>query len=142
MKRKFRLVEGGKLAKPSIFADLEALRIPDDDPAGVDNDLPRRKRRGRKPHMPQIEGEFVPVLPERLWDRQYDFVYPPRTRLYLFIVMRSRRGLEPFPLTNDMTANLAISGHHKTEYLKELEQHGLVVVTRRGRATVVVSAEG
>jgi len=56
--------------------------------------------------------------------------------------MRSRRGLEPFPLTNDMTANLAISGHHKTEYLKELEQHGLVVVTRRGRATVVVSAEG
>jgi hypothetical protein len=92
--------------------------------------------------MPKIGSEFAPVTPERLCDRRYDFVYPPRTRLYLFIVMRSKRGTAPFPLTNDLTAKLGIDRHHKFDYLRDLEQHGLVVMTRMRRAAPWVSAEG
>jgi len=92
--------------------------------------------------MPKIESEFAPVTPGRLCDRRYGIVHPPITRLYYFIVARSKRGTQPFELTNMLAAELGIDRHRKAELLKKLEQHGLVVVTRWGRASVWVSADG
>jgi hypothetical protein len=100
------------------------------------------QRRGQKPRMPKIDGKFAPVEPKRLQDRRYDIVYPPRTRLFLFIVARSKRGTAPFALTNVLAATLGLDRYHKSRLLGQLEQHGLVVITRRKGTTVWVSAEG
>jgi hypothetical protein len=98
------------------------------------------KRRGRKPRMPKIDGIFAPVTVDQLYDRRFDKVYPPKTRLYLFIVAESLRGTRPFDLTGDMIAQLGINRHHKSDYLRVLERHGLVEVIRAGKTTVRVLA--
>ena len=140
------VVAGGK--REVNFDDYAYVLGPDPaEPAGATADAPEppgttTAKRGRKTRMPPIEGLFAPTTLERLYDRQYHKVYPPLTRLYLFIVAQSYRGTQPFELTNAMAAKLGINRHHKSEYLGMLERHGVVAVIRDGQATVIVSATG
>ena len=99
-------------------------------------------KHGRKPRMAKIHGKFAPVEPQRLYDRRFDIVYPPRTRLYLFIMAESKRGMEPFRLTSAMAAKLGIGRQLRLHHLKCLERKGLIHVRREGRQAILVSATG
>jgi hypothetical protein len=101
---------------------------------------PPKTKRAKRERLSRIEEDFAPVLSRRLRDRHYDSAYPPRTRLYLFIMIRSKRGAEPFALTQAEISGLNINRRLKTKYLLQLERAGLVSAVWKGRSAPIVAA--
>jgi len=66
----------------------------------------------------------------KLLDSRYHGLFPPRTRLYLFLQIRTRNGREPIRLTGAMVADLGLDGQGKSRYLHQLEAAGVVRVNR------------
>ena len=77
---------------------------------------------------------------EHLLNRQLDdLLYPARTRVLLFLMIKSRRGKQPVVFTNAMAAMIGVSRWQKNRHLKTLVSLGLVTVAWSGHASPVVT---
>jgi hypothetical protein len=124
MKSKFRIVEGGKPAKPSIFQDLEALRItPDDDDEGP-KETPQHVETGEV--WPAGTFALVP----KLWHDRLKELPDPGGNLYsLAWVLLYRANLKPrFPVTEREMFTAGVARQHKRRILERLEAAGLIRV--------------
>jgi|SRR6516165_7332558 hypothetical protein len=77
-----------------------------------------------------VEEACARVELAKLFDHRYHGLFPPRTRLYLFLQIRTRNGREPIRLTGAMVADLGLDGQGKSRYLHQLEAAGVVRVNR------------
>ena len=76
------------------------------------------------------EGACARVPLSELLDSRYHVLYPPKTRLYLFLQLKTENGRKPVRLTGAMVADLGLDGQGKGRYLHQLEAAGAVRVTR------------
>jgi hypothetical protein len=65
-----------------------------------------------------------------LLDARYHGLYPPKTRLYLYLQIKTENGRKPVRLTGAMVADLGLDGQGKGRYLHQLEAVGAVRVKR------------
>jgi hypothetical protein len=65
--------------------------------------------------LPRQPGYWAPVPLAELLDRGNDEIYPARTRLLLYLVIKSRRGQRPVRLTNEMAAEIGLDRRRKCE---------------------------
>lgn len=79
-----------------------------------------------KPARLPFARTWLPCLTGREWDD----VYPPRTRLWLLLLIKSREGRRPVRLTNKLAQEIGLDRYAKTRALARLERAGLVSVTR------------
>ena len=77
----------------------------------------------------------------RTWltDRRWDAVYPPRTRLWLLLLIKSKEGRKSVRLTNEMAAEIGLDRHAKARALARLKKAGLVSVPPTGHEVPVVT---
>jgi hypothetical protein len=68
------------------------------------------------------------VALSELLDSRYHGLYPPKTRLYLFLKIITENGRKPVRLTGAMVADLGLDGQGKGRYLRQLEAAGAVRV--------------
>jgi hypothetical protein len=54
-----------------------------------------------------------------LTDPRLDAVYPPRTRLWLYLLIKTREGRKPVRLTNKMAAEIGLDRHAKDRHAKD-----------------------
>ena len=122
MKSKFRVVEGDK--RPSIFRNLEALRIVDDDdhsPEEVQTPSEASDVSGA------WERGLFAIWPE-LWHDPLKELRDPGAGLYrLSWVLLYRAHIEPrFPVTSRMMFKAGVARQYKRRILERLENAGLV----------------
>jgi hypothetical protein len=119
----------------SMTVDLSDAFLPDDDEDEVTPQQPRRRP------LPRTNGLWDPVpLPCLLayQDRKWGTVFPPLSRLYHYLRIKSRRGAWPVKLTNAMASEIGLARQQKAYHLRQLEELQLVKVTRSGKRSVVV----
>lgn len=122
MKSKLHVVEGGK--KPSIFRNLEALRIPPDDEDGPEEALqpPHKRRRFRR---------FDEIWAERLLTAD---PLPSREALLLALVLVTEADFKRhITVATAITKAARLTRFNKRAALGDLERLGLVRVEWRGR---------
>jgi hypothetical protein len=68
-----------------------------------------------------------------LLDRGNDEIYSARTRLLLYLAIKSRRRQRPVRLTNEMAAEIGLDRKRKCETLRYLESRGRVTVVQVGQ---------
>ena len=79
-------------------------------PAALDtSSLPQAKAA----RLPRHQGLWAAVTLDELTDRCRDGIYPARTRLLLFLRIKSRRGQKPVTLTNAMAEEIGLSRQKK-----------------------------
>jgi hypothetical protein len=83
-------------------------------------------------------GLFAAVPLDWLSDRRWDEVFPTRLRLYLYLVIKSRRGQKPVRLTNAMAAEIGLTKQSKMRTLRWLEARGFLRVVSRGSRTPLI----
>ena len=76
---------------------------------------------------------------EELTDRQRDGTYSARTRLLLYLRIKSRRGQKPVVLTNAMAEEIGLDRHQKRICLNYLMDCGDIDVERQGKRNPVVT---
>jgi hypothetical protein len=76
-----------------------------------------------------------------LTNRQFDAAYPPITRLWLYLLIRSKEGRHRLSLTNAMAAEIGIDRYQKYRLLRQLERAGFVAVDRVGRSAPAVTVK-
>ena len=69
--------------------------------------------------LPRHQGLWAAVTLEELTDRRRDGTFSARTRLLLYLRIKSRRGQKPVVLTNTMTEEIGLDRQAET-YLPEL----------------------
>jgi hypothetical protein len=100
---------------------------------------PERKPKVRKttkparPRLPRSDKPFTRVF------HSWIGLFPPRSRLLLVLIYRSREGREKVQLTAAIAAEAGIPSPDKSRYARELEQLGLVRVERDGQAVLTVT---
>jgi hypothetical protein len=121
MKSKFRVVEGGKRVKPSIFSDLEALRIPPDD-----GDLQEAQEHVEAGDLWQ-DGAFAMV--PKFWHRRLRAINASGDLRGLAWVLLYRANIKPcFPVTSREMFEAGVARQYKRVFLERLEAAGLVRV--------------
>jgi hypothetical protein len=119
---RLRLVGDNSGSGSHIFDDLEKARyVPRPEVEAAELKLQRRPGW----YFAQVELAWL-TDPERRSD------FSPEIRLYLYLQIKSRRGLHPVRLTNLMLADIGIHAHNKTRYVRRLEARGLVKVVSSG----------
>jgi hypothetical protein len=120
-KPKLRLVE----TQPSIFANLEALRIVDDDESSskevqAPSEAPEAWERGPFAMFP------------KLWhDRLKDLPGADSYRLAWVLLYRGNLGERRFPVTSRLMFMAGVHRQHKRRVLERLESEGLIRVEWR-----------
>jgi hypothetical protein len=97
------------------------------------------KPRKKSPRMRHSTVPFVRTPLPWLADREFDTIYPPKTRLWLYLVHATREGLEPVRLTNRAAASVGLSREGKRRVLAHLEKVGRISIIRTGNRLPVVS---
>jgi hypothetical protein len=92
--------------------------------------------------LPRSGGPFMMVPLAWLTDRQMDVMFPPTTRLYLYLVLKSWHGAKPVKVTGAMMDELGLRRKHKSYSLRRLERAGLAITERVGHAAPVVVVLG
>jgi hypothetical protein len=82
---------------------------------------------------PEAGRNAAPVPLAELLDRGNDEIYSARTRLLLYLAIKSRRGQRPVRLTNEMAAEIGLDRRRKCEALRYLESQGRVTVVQVGQ---------
>jgi hypothetical protein len=100
--------------------------------------LGQQPQRPRGAKLPRNKGLFASVRLEWLTDRRYDELFPARVRLFLYLLIKSRRGTNPVQLTNAMASKIGISRQIKSRCLWWLSGHGLVKIENIGHSSVTV----
>ena len=106
---------------------------------------PRRFRLGPgKPtpvarRMQRSSVPFARSLLPWLTDRRWDAIYPPRTRLWLLLLIKSKEGRDSVRLTNSMAAEIGLDRHAKARALAQLKRVGLISVTQTGHKVPIVA---
>ena len=91
-------------------------------------------RRAKRKSLP-----FAQVPLDRLTNRQRDSILPPRTRLWLYLLIKSRAGRNPVRLTNPKAAEIGLDRYAKARALAHLRRAGFVAVEQRGKEAPVVT---
>src|SRR6516165_10884512 len=87
--------------------------------------------RDEKPPAEEVAAEAcAPVTLAKLLDRRYHGLFPPRTRMYLYLQIKTRNGRDPIRLTDAMAIALGLYRGSKATCLRQLEAAGVVRVTR------------
>ena len=108
----------------------------------VDDDLYAGEEpapKAKPPRLPRSKKEFAMVPLRWLTNRRMDDVFPARTRLYLYLQYRSRRGMQEVKLTNKEVGKLGLTKQNKMRDLRWLEARGLLTVVSTGSEMVRVS---
>jgi hypothetical protein len=121
-----------------IFSRISEYTV-DPDEAGADRQGDGKPTAARAPRLPRNEGLFAPVPLEELTDRSWDWMFPARVRLYLYLRIKSRRGAQTVRFTNEMAAAIGLPKQNKMRELRLLEKRGLVACARHGNRTPIVS---
>jgi hypothetical protein len=88
--------------------------------------------RNKKPSAEEIAAETcVRIELSELLDSRCHALYPPKTRLYLYLRVKTENGRKPVRLTGAMVADLGLDGQGKGRYLHQLEAAGVVRVRSR-----------
>ena len=66
----------------------------------------------------------------KLLDSRYHGLFPPRTRMYLYLQIKTRNGRDPIRLTDAMAVQLGLYRGSKATCLRQLEAAGVVRVQR------------
>jgi hypothetical protein len=121
MTRAFRLIEGGK--KPSIFADLDALRIEPESDDGLAKALQHSDGGGGEP--PPTAFAMVP----KLWFDRLKTLNRPAGLWRFAWVLVYRANLKPrFPVTSTIMWEAGVARQYKRKFLELLKGLGLVRV--------------
>jgi hypothetical protein len=96
-----------------------------------------RKSPAAKPARPRLPRSYKPFT--RVF-HSWIGLFPPRSRLLLVLIYRSREGREKVQLTAAIAAEAGIPSPDKSRYARELEQLGLVRVERDGQAVLTLTA--
>jgi hypothetical protein len=119
--------------------DLSAMLRPE--PAALSATGVLKVRPARKAKRLQQDTDYlwaqVPLW--QLVDRSWDSFYPPKTRVLLYLRIRSHHGKYCVRFTNQMAAEIGLDRFQKSRYLRGLEALGLVAITRNGRSTPEVA---
>jgi hypothetical protein len=102
----------------------------------------KRGREGAPPkvqRLPRIPGLWAAVTLEELTDRRNDETYSARTRLLLFLRIKTKRGQRAWRLTNEQAASIGLDRKLKSRCLRYLELSGYVSVAQRGQRVPVVT---
>jgi hypothetical protein len=91
-------------------------------------------RRAKRKRVP-----FAQVPLDCLTDRQGDAIFPPRTRLWLYLLIKSRAGRNSVRLTNPKVAEIGLDRHAKSRALAQLRRAGLVSVVQQGSEAPIVN---
>lgn len=91
-------------------------------------------RHGKRKSVP-----FAKVPLDQLTDRRWDEIYPPRVRLWFYLVVKSRSGRNSVRLTNQKAAEIGLDRHGKSRALARLQSAGLVSVIQQGLEAPVIS---
>ena len=83
--------------------------------------------------LPRHKGLWASVPLAELLDRGNDEIYSARTRLLLYLAIKSRRGQRPVRLTNEMAAEIGLDRRRKCEALRYLESQDRVTVVQVGQ---------
>ena len=83
-----------------------------------------------KDEKPLADEAGVRVALSELQDSRYHGLYPPKTRLYLYLKIKTENRRKPVRLTGAMVADLGLDGQGKGRYLRQLEAAGVVRVRR------------
>lgn len=116
---------------PSVFDDLEKLRIPLEE-------LDDASDRKVSPRFTRLSELFSPVLLSHLIDPAWHDFYPSTVRLYHYLWIRSGGGKQLVRLTSEMAGEIGLSRWNKSKALRELETLGLVTVARAGQKVPTV----
>jgi len=101
--------------------------------------LNQGKRRDAPARLPRHQGLWASVPLAELTDRRRDGTYSARTRLLLYLRIKSRRGQKPVVLTNTMAEEIGLDRHQKCVCLGYLEAQGDISVERAGRKNPIVT---
>jgi hypothetical protein len=105
------------------------------DPLG---DVPAVKARRRIPRSD--EGvSWAKVEKTTLMKSRFFKYYPPRSRLFLLLRIRTADGQYSAYLTNVAAAAIGLSRYQKSRLLKEMEEDGVITVERRIGCSPVVT---
>jgi hypothetical protein len=83
--------------------------------------------------LPRQQGLWASIPLAELLDRGNDEIYSARTRLLLYLAVKSRRGQRPVRLTNEMVAEVGLDRRRKCDALRYLESQGRVRVVQVGQ---------
>jgi hypothetical protein len=89
--------------------------------------------------MPRSRERFARTPLGWLTDRHRDAIFPPRTRLWLYLLIKTREGRKPVRLTNLLAAEIGLDRHAKARALAQLRRAGLVSITQQGFEAPVVT---
>ncbi len=103
-------------------------------PAALDTS----KLRQPPKRLPRTPGLWAPVTLEELTNRHHDGIYSARTRLLLYLRIKTKRGEREWRLTSEQAAEIGLDRREKSRSLRYLEQHGYVSVSQRGHQVPVV----
>ncbi len=101
---------------------------------------PGKTSESRKARRLRNTGLYAPVPLTSLMDRAWDAVYHPRTRLFLYLWVRSHQGQQSVKLTNAMAAEIGLDKQQKWRYLRQLKDTRRIAITQDGNnaPTIVV----
>jgi hypothetical protein len=81
--------------------------------------------------IPRSSVSYAKVEKTTLTSRRYDVVYPPLTRLWLLLRIRSAEGQYEVTLTNEAVRDIGISRWQKGRLLSQLTDEGLILTEQR-----------
>jgi hypothetical protein len=111
-----------------------ALEAVDDDLHAGEGPAPNARPSPKHKRLSRIEVDFAMVPLPWLRDHTWYHVFPARTRLYLYLQYKSRRGTKVVRLTNDMAKEIGLAKQNKMRDLRLLEAEGFVTVLEVDRA--------
>lgn len=97
-------------------------------------EAPEHTPRHKKPRQPLWTRVWESQLTNPVW-RSF---YPAKTRLLLYLRIRSNRGRWPVRFTNAMAAEIGLDRAAKSRCLHQLEADGLIEIEQAGKSTPVV----
>jgi hypothetical protein len=89
--------------------------------------------------MPRSWERFARTPLGWLTDRHRDAIFPPRARLWLYLLIKTREGRKPVRLTNQMAVEIGLDRFAKARALAQLREAGLVSVAQHGLEAPVVT---
>jgi hypothetical protein len=114
--------------------NLAELLLPEDEANEMLNRPPPAPKADPQ-KLARHKNLFASVTLTDLADRQHDETFSARTRLLLYLQIKSRRGAKPVSLTNAMALEIGLDRQQKRVCLRYLETRGYVTVEQSGQAS-------